>query len=75
MASLGPVARLIKRIVVTTVGVALTCVGVVLLVIPGPGILLIAAGLAVLSTEYLWARSALDWTKGRAESMRDRIRN
>ncbi len=63
---------LIKRIVVTTVGGALLCVGVVLLVIPGPGILLILAGLAVLSTEYPWAKSAMDWIKARVQRARGR---
>jgi uncharacterized protein (TIGR02611 family) len=57
--------RLIKRIVVTTVGTALICVGVVLLVLPGPGILMILAGLAVLSTEYDWAKSAFEWVKAK----------
>jgi uncharacterized protein (TIGR02611 family) len=73
MLDLGPVGRLVKRIIVTTVGTALLCVGIVLLVIPGPGILLIIAGLAVLATEYLWAKSALDWTKARAKAARNRM--
>ena len=34
-------------------------IGVAMLVLPGPGILVIAAGLAILATEFLWARHAL----------------
>jgi hypothetical protein len=34
-------------------------VGIVMLLTPGPGLLTIVAGLAVLSTEYAWARRAL----------------
>ena len=46
-----------KRIAVTIAGFALLLVGVALLVLPGPGWLLIFAGLAILSTEYVWARA------------------
>lgn len=38
-------------------------VGVVLLVLPGPGLLTIAGGLAVLAPEFDWARKSLDWMK------------
>ena len=40
-------------------------VGVVLLVLPGPGVLTIAGGLAVLAPEFDWARKSLDWMKNR----------
>lgn len=77
MAQIGAVARWVgrsgKRVLVTTVGFSLIAVGLVLLVVPGPGLLLIAAGLAVLATEYVWARSALDATKRRATGLRRRM--
>lgn len=38
-------------------GGLLIAVGTVLLVLPGPGIPLIVAGLAVLGTEFTWAAS------------------
>ena len=41
------------------VGGTLITVGVVLLVLPGPGLLLIAMGVAVLATEFAWAESTL----------------
>ena len=34
-------------------------IGVAMLVLPGPGIVVIAAGLAILATEFLWAKHAL----------------
>ena len=46
-------------------GSALILVGLALLVLPGPGILTIAAGLTVLATEYVWAASTLEWMKRR----------
>ncbi len=51
--------HLVKRFAVTIVGVALLALGVAMMVLPGPGILVIVAGLAVLATEYVWARRLL----------------
>jgi hypothetical protein len=48
--------RWLKKSAVTVLGAALVVGGVALLVLPGPGILLVAAGLALLATEYVWAR-------------------
>lgn len=46
-------------------GLALVILGLFLLVLPGPGILTIAGGLAILATEFTWARTLLDWMKNR----------
>ncbi|HYZ91557.1 MAG TPA: PGPGW domain-containing protein [Actinomycetota bacterium] len=64
------VGRSGRRVAVTAVGFSLLGVGVVLLVVPGPGLLFIAAGLAVLATEYSWARRALEAAKQRARRRR-----
>ncbi len=61
--------HLAKRFAVTILGVALLVVGVVLMILPGPGILLIVAGLAVLATEYVWARRLLVKAKGSAQKV------
>lgn len=74
---LGAVVRFLgrngKRIAITVAGFALVAVGVILLVIPGPGLLLIIAGLAVLATEYVWAQRALNYAKRRASDAKDRV--
>ncbi len=46
----------IKRIVVTIIGGTVVIFGMILIVTPGPAILVIPAGLAILGTEYAWAR-------------------
>jgi uncharacterized protein (TIGR02611 family) len=56
-----------KRIAVTVVGFVLLAGGAVMMVTPGPGILVIIAGLAVLATEYAWAQRTLERTKDRAK--------
>ena len=58
--------KLIKRSAVTVVGVGLLLGGAALMVLPGPGILLVVAGLAVLATEYVWAQRFLHHAKSKA---------
>jgi hypothetical protein len=62
---LGGVA-LVKRSVVTIVGLLIVAGGIALMVLPGPGILLVVVGLAVLATEYAWARNLLGTAKEKA---------
>lgn len=50
----------------TVIGWVLTLVGVAALVLPGPGLLLVLAGLAVLSQEYQWAERRVEPVKRRA---------
>ena len=77
--------KLAKRVVVAVVGVTVVLVGVVMLVTPGPGLIVIPAGLAILSIEFAWARYWLRRVRAslsgrnarnlgeRAESHRDRV--
>jgi uncharacterized protein (TIGR02611 family) len=45
-----------KRIVIGVIGFTVLLIGVVLIVLPGPAILVIPAGLAILATEFAWAK-------------------
>lgn len=49
-----------KRVLLEILGWALVLVGIVALVLPGPGLLLLAGGLAVLSQQYEWAAKRVD---------------
>lgn len=51
---------LVRKTAVAVVGGTLTAAGVVMLVTPGPGILAIAGGLGVLSSEFPAARRTLN---------------
>lgn len=51
--------RAARRIAVAVVGGTLLLFGVLMLVLPGPGMLAIAAGLGVLALEFAWARRLL----------------
>lgn len=61
-----------KRAAVFSLGVVLVAAGVALLVLPGPGLLLIIAGLAVLATEFAWAEYLLDKAKDQAGKVRSK---
>ena len=58
-----------RRIVVAVVGVTVLVLGVIMLVTPGPAIVVIPVGLAILSIEFTWARH---WLKRLRESISSR---
>ena len=57
------IGRSSKRIAVTVVGAAFVLAGLAMIALPGPGILVVALGFAILGTEYAWAAAALQRTK------------
>jgi hypothetical protein len=69
------IGRSSKRVAVSVAGFTLLAAGLAGLVFPIlPGWLLIIVGLAVLATEYAWARSLLNTAKDRAKRVRTRLR-
>ena len=62
------------RLSVAAIGFAVLAVGLVLVVTPGPGLLVIIAGLAILAHEFAWAAMALDKAKARAARAREAAR-
>jgi len=65
------IGRNAKRVAVTIAGFGLILVGVALLVLPGPGWVVIFLGLAVLATEYVWAQRLLNKAKAQAIKAKD----
>lgn len=53
----------VRKIGVTIAGLSLLALGVVMLVLPGPGVLFILAGLTVLAKQFRWAEAALNRVK------------
>ncbi|PWV57225.1 PGPGW domain-containing protein [Nocardiopsis sp. L17-MgMaSL7] len=54
-----PALHLPWRVLVGTVGTVVILAGVVMLVVPGPGIASILLGLLIISTEFHWAHRLL----------------
>ncbi|MFD3974728.1 TIGR02611 family protein [Streptomyces cyaneofuscatus] len=48
---------------VFVVGLGVVVAGVLMLVLPGPGWLVIFGGMAIWATEFVWAQLVLRWTK------------
>ena len=62
-----------KRIAVSIAGGVLVLAGLAMLVLPGPGVVVIIAGLAVLATEYVWAQRAMNFAKRKASEAKDKV--
>jgi hypothetical protein len=66
---------MVRKIILGTLGIAAILVGIVLLVLPGPGLLLIGLGLVLLSLEFEWARRIVDSFRNWARRRRIRSTN
>ena len=62
-----------KRLIKIVFAFTLLLVGVAMLVLPGPGLVAIAAALAILSGEFVWARRLLDRLKDGARRAQDAV--
>jgi uncharacterized protein (TIGR02611 family) len=64
-----------RRLVVGVIGGTVVLVGIVLFFTPGPAIVVIPIGLAILATEFVWARRLLKRMKDGAQNAYNAIRN
>jgi len=60
----NPTLRLLWRVGVALVGGAVVVTGLILIPYPGPGWLIVFGGLAILATEFEWARRLLHYARG-----------
>jgi len=51
--------KLVRKIVIAAVGTSLLLIGGAMVFLPGPAIVVIPAGLAILATEFVWAKTLL----------------
>lgn len=66
---------LVKKIVALVIGSTLMLIGLALLFLPGPGILVGGIGLAILATEFWWARWLIHRAKEYSYQVADTARN
>ena len=70
--------RTARRVVVAVLGFTVLAIGLALMVLPGPALVVIPAGLAILALEFRWARRWLRhvraYAREAARSARDRVR-
>jgi hypothetical protein len=62
--------RTLKRLFVALIGGTVVLIGIAMIVLPGPALIVIPAGLAILATEFIWARRALEKCRTVADQVR-----
>jgi uncharacterized protein (TIGR02611 family) len=63
----------VRRVFLVIAGFTLLLGGVVMLVTPGPGMLVILLGLGLLAAEFLWARRLMDRIKQQSGWLKDSV--
>jgi uncharacterized protein (TIGR02611 family) len=61
------------RVIIGLIGGAVTVLGAIALVGPGPGILIVIAGLGILASEFAWAARAMVHTRTYAQRAADKV--
>ncbi len=57
-----------KKLVIVVTGFTILIVGIAMIVLPGPAIIVIPIGLAILATEFVWARNILKKVKTKMQT-------
>ncbi len=60
--------RMLRRVVIALVGFSVLLVGLIMVVGPGPAVLVIPLGLGILGLEFRWARRLLRYVRQRLQS-------
>jgi len=55
----------VKRLIIGVIGITILLIGILLIVLPGPAFIVIPIGLAILATEFVWARRLLKKVKSK----------
>ena len=71
---LAPLDPRLRRALIFVVGMTLLLAGLAMLVLPGPGIVVILIALALLATEFAWAETLLVRARERASRATRRFR-
>lgn len=54
-----------RKVVIFIIGSTIVLIGIIMIVAPGPAVVVIPAGLAVLGTEFVWAKLLLKKMKAK----------
>ena len=65
----------IKKLVIFLIGISVILIGCVLFFTPGPAIVVIPIGLAILATEFIWAKKLLKKFKEKVDSFSESAKN
>lgn len=57
--AVAEIVRQARRLLVLVFGTTIVLIGIAMILLPGPAMIVIPVGLAVLATEFVWARRLL----------------
>ena len=63
--------RQIRRLAILLIGATVVLIGLIMLVTPGPALVVVPVGLAILAIEFTWARRLLRQVRERAAKVRE----
>ncbi len=63
-----------RRLIILVIGLTVLAIGIALIVLPGPAFIVIPVGLAILGTEFVWARRLLQHLKDKGSRLVNRAR-
>ena len=63
-----------RKLIVGVVGATVLAVGVLMIILPGPAIVVIPLGLAILAAEFAWARRWLRQLRERSRQVVGQVR-
>ncbi len=69
-----PDIRWLRRVIVAVIGFTVLLIGVAMVVLPGPAVVVIPLGLAILATEFVWARRVLKKAKSYYEKGKKKLK-
>ena len=58
--------KVVRKAVIAVIGASVLLIGAAMIFMPGPAIIVVPAGLAILATEFGWARILLSRLKEKA---------
>jgi uncharacterized protein (TIGR02611 family) len=63
----------VRRVFLIIAGFTLLLAGVIMLITPGPGLLVIFLGLGLLAAEFVWARRLMDRMRRESGRLKDAV--
>lgn len=55
----------VKRVIIAVIGFTVLAIGLVMVVLPGPALLVIPVALGILATEFVWAKNLIKKVKSK----------
>ncbi len=58
----------VRRLIITVIGFTILLVGLLMVILPGPAFIIIPLGLAILASEFVWAKNLLKRVKTKLQN-------